>query len=348
MRVGIIGTGAISNKHAEAYRNIGYKIAVCTDINAEAGRRFADRNGAEFVTTYQEVCRHPDVDFVDLCTFPDFRLQAVEVCAAAGKHIQVQKPIATDLAAARRMIEVARAGKIKLGVVSQHRFDDSSQFLKTAIAEGRLGKLLQCDCYVKWYRSAEYYSRPIKGSWATEGGGALINQAIHQIDILRWIAGPVARVFGFWQLGALHKIESEDVINAVVRYASGATGVIQAATAFWPGYTERTEFHGTKGTAIISGDKLTTWDVENDSGAPAPVARDVASGASDPMAISLEPFERQFLDFGDAIKNDRTPPVSGEDGYDALAIVEAVYNSCRTGLPVTISLAEPRLEKAQT
>jgi predicted dehydrogenase len=258
------------------------------------------------------------------------------LCAEYKKHIQVQKPIATNLATAKEMIEAARKGGIVLGVVSQHRFDDSSLFLKKAISGGRLGKLLQCDCYVKWYRSAQYYSRPIKGSWATEGGGALINQAIHQIDILRWIAGPVAELHGMWQLGALHKIESEDVVNAVVRYANGATGVMQASTAFWPGYTERTEFHGTKGTAIISGDRLTTWDVENDEGEPAPLAKDVASGASDPMAISLEPFERQFRDFAEAIRNGRKPLVAGEDGYEALEIVDAVYRSCRSGQKVVL------------
>jgi UDP-N-acetyl-2-amino-2-deoxyglucuronate dehydrogenase len=332
----MIGTGAISNLHARAYRNIGYQVTVCTDIFEESGRRFAAENGARFVSTYEEVCRHPDVDYVDVCTFPNFRLEPIEICAETKKHVQVQKPISTDLATARRMIDRAREGGILLGVVSQHRFDDASRFLSRAIAEGRLGRLLQCDCYVKWYRSPAYYSRPIKGSWKTEGGGALINQAIHQIDIMRWLAGPVAELFGNWQLGALHKIESEDVVNAVIRYASGATGVIQAATAFWPGYTERTEFHGTKGTAVISGDKLTTWDVENDSGDPAPVAKDVASGASDPMAISLEPFERQFLEFGDAIKSGRKPLVSGEEGYQALEIVDAVYRSCRTGEKVTL------------
>ncbi len=337
MRVGMIGTGAISDKHAEAYRNIGYRITVCTDINEKAGRAFADRQEAEFVKSYEEVCRHPDVDYVDVCTFPDFRLQPLRICAEVGKHVQVQKPISTNLQTAREMIETARVAGIQLGVVSQHRFDDSSLFLIKAIANGRLGRLLQCDCYVKWYRSAAYYSRPIKGSWATEGGGALINQAIHGIDILRWIAGPVKELFGYWQLGALHKIESEDVVNAVMRFSSGATGVVQAGTAFWPGYTERTEFHGTKGTAIISGDKLTTWDVENDLGDPAPVAKDVASGASDPMAISLEPFERQFLDFGEAIKTGRKPLVSGEDGYAALEIVDAVYRSCRSGEKVTLA-----------
>jgi predicted dehydrogenase len=332
----MIGAGAISQKHAEAYRNIGYELTVVTDIYEPGGRKFAEKWGAEFVSTYEQVCNHPSVDYVDVCTFPDFRLQAVEACAKSGKHVQVQKPIATNLDAARAMIDTAKRAGVTLGVVSQHRFDEASRFLVKAIADGRLGRLLQCDCYVKWHRSAEYYSRPIKGSWATEGGGALINQAIHQIDILRWLAGPVREVFGYWQLGALHKIESEDVLSGVIRYASGATGVIQAATAFWPGYTERIELHGTKGSAIVSGDRLTAWDVANDSGDPAPVARDSASGASDPMAISLEPFERQFRDFGDAIRTGRKPLVGGEEGLQALELVTAIYQSCRTGEKVAL------------
>jgi predicted dehydrogenase len=190
---------------------------------------------------------------------------------------------------------------------------------------------------VKWHRTAEYYSRPIKGSWATEGGGALINQAIHQVDVLLWLVGAVSEVFGYWQLHAMHKIESEDVIATLMRYASGATGVLQASTAFWPGYTERMEIHGTRGTAVISGDKLTTWDVQDDAGEPAPVMKEVMSGASDPMAISLTPFERQFTDFGDAIKSGRKPLVSGEEGYRALEFVSAVYASCREGRKVQLN-----------
>jgi len=332
----MIGTGAISHKHAQAYRNIGFELTVCTDINEAGGRRFAEQWGCEFVPTYDAVCRHPKVDYVDVCTFPDFRMQPIEVCAETRKHVQVQKPISTTLETARRMVETAHRAGILLGVVSQHRFDDSSLFLARAIAAGRLGRLLQVDCYVKWYRSAEYYSRPIKGSWQTEGGGALINQAIHGIDIMRWLAGPVKELYGMWQLGALHKIESEDVVNAVLKFANGATGVLQASTAFWPGYTERTEFHGTRGSAIISGDKLTAWDVQDDSGEPAPLAKEVASGASDPMAISLEPFERQFRDFGDAIEKGRKPLVAGEEGCQALEIVDAVYRSCRSGEKVVL------------
>jgi predicted dehydrogenase len=336
LRVGIIGTGAISNLHALAYRRIGYEIVCCTDIFEPAGRAFAEKNGCEFVSTFEEVCRHPKVDYVDLCTFPDFRLQPLEICAESKKHIQVQKPISTNLATAAKMIETARQGGITLGVVSQHRFDDSSRFLIKALGDGRLGKILQADAYVKWYRTAAYYSRPIKGSWEVEGGGALINQAVHQVDVLLWLIGPVTEVFGLWQLGSLHKIQSEDVVTATFRYANGAQGVIQASTAFWPGYSERIEIHGTKGTAILTGDKLTAWDVQDDTGEPAPVDTGVASGASDPMAIPTLPLERQFLDFGNAIQSGRQPLVTGEEGYGALEFVQAVYRSCREGQKVVL------------
>ena len=310
---------------------------MCTDINPESGRAFADQNGCEYVATYEELCRHPRVDYVDVCTFPDFRLQPLQICAENGKHIQVQKPIATTVAVAEEMVEIADKAGIQLGVVSQHRFDDSTQFVRKALDGGRLGRILQADAYVKWFRSAAYYSRPVKGSWASEGGGALINQAIHQIDVLLWLVGAVSEVFGYWQLGALHKIESEDVISGVMKYSAGALGVIQASTAFWPGYTERIEIHGTKGTAILSGDKLTSWDVENDAGEAAPLDREVASGASDPMAISLTPFERQFRDFGEAILTRRKPISSGEDGLRALQVVESLYHSCKKGVPVKLS-----------
>jgi UDP-N-acetyl-2-amino-2-deoxyglucuronate dehydrogenase len=338
MNVGIIGAGAIARLHARVYRQIGFTVTVCTSRTPEAGRRFADEQGATFVSDYADVCRYPGLDFVDVCTLPDFRLDAVELCASAGRHLQVEKPIATTLEIARRMVDTANRAGILLGVVSQHRFDPSSRFLASALAAGRLGRLLQIDAYVKWYRSAEYYARPVKGTWRNEGGGALINQAIHQVDLLRWLAGPVVEVFAKWQLGAAHRIESEDVLSAVVQYASGATGVIQASTAFWPGYPERIELHGTNGTAIVTGDRLTTWDVQDDSGEPPPVARDVASGASDPMAVSLQPFADQFRSFADAIAAGGPAPVSGEDGYRALELVDALYRSCRDTRPVVLPL----------
>lgn len=335
MNVGLIGTGAIARLHAQAYAQIGYRVVVVTDVDEDAGRRFAAAHGAAFVSDYLRVCAWPDLHYVDVCTVPNFRLDPVRACAAAGRHVQVQKPMATRVDTARAMIEEARAAGILLGIVSQHRFDTSAQFLASAIAAGRLGRLLQCDAYVKWHRSELYYRRPGKGAWAVEGGGALINQAIHQVDLLCWFAGPVREVAAMWQLGAVHPIESEDVLSAVLRFENGATGVIQASTACWPGYAERIEIHGTKGTAIITGDALTTWDVQDDSGSAPPLAERAASGAADPLAISLAPFERQFLDFGAAIREGRRPLVAGEDGLRALTVVESIYESCRRGIRVS-------------
>jgi predicted dehydrogenase len=340
MRVGVIGTGAIAWKHAQAYKNIGFQITACTNGNQEKGRKFAAAWGAEFVASPEELSQRADVDFLDLCTFPGYRLPAVELGAKYGKHVLVQKPMAVDLETAAPMIAVARAAGIQLGVVSQHRFDDSTLFLKRALAAGRLGTILQADAYVKWYRTDEYYARPVKGSWACEGGGALISQAIHQVDVLLSLVGAVDEVFGYWRLGAIHKIESEDLVCAVMHYASGALGVIQAATALWPGYPERIEIHGTKGSAIVTGDQLTTWDVRDDEGEPAPLSHETKSGASDPMAISLTPFERQLADFGEACKTGRAPASSGVEGYRALQLVRSIYTSCAEGRKVKIPAVE--------
>jgi len=329
MKVGLIGTGAIANKHAQAYKNIGYQIVAVSNKTEERGRAFAETWGATFYPAWADVCRHPDVDFVDICTFPDVRLEPLQVAADAGKHVQVQKPIAIDVATAKAMVEYTRAKGVKLSVVSQGRFNDSILFLKKALAEGRLGKLFQADAYVKWWRSEEYYSRPIKGSWAVEGGGSLINQGIHQVDWLLYLLGDVQQVFAQWHLGVRHKIESDDVLSALLRYNNGATGVIQTSTAMWPGFTERIELHGTKGSAILTGDRLTRWEVVDDTGDPAPVAADVSSGSSDPMAISLAPFERAFLNFGEAIRTGVDPMISGEEGLRALNLVQSIYTSAR-------------------
>ena len=336
MRVGIVGTGAIAGKHALACRNIGFTVVACTNRSAATGEAFAAKYGCEFVPTVEQLCSRGDIDYIDLCTLPGVRLDVAELCAQHGKHLLVEKPMAIDLATARGMIAATQQAKVQLGVISQRRFDDASLFLKRALGQQRLGRILQADAYVKWHRPAAYYSRPVKGSWAGEGGGALINQAIHQVDLLLYLVGRATRVFGDWQLGALHAIESEDLLAAMYRYEGGALGVIQASTAIWPGYPERVELHGTRGTAIVTGDKLTTWDVQDDTGEAPPLSQASASGASDPMAISLVPLERQLIDFGEACRTGRAPLCSGDDGYRALQAVLSTYESCRTGLPVNI------------
>ena len=337
MRIGIVGTGAIARLHARVYKTIGFSVRACTNRTTDKGRQFAADVGAEYLPDLESLCAHHEVDVVDVCTLPQLRIEAVNLCAQYHKAIQLQKPIATTVDMARSIVATAAKAGIALGVVSQHRFDESIIFLRSAIAEGRLGTLLQVDAYVKWFRTAEYYARPGKGTWAVEGGGALINQAIHQLDLMQWLAGPVREASAMWQLGAAHEIESEDIVNALVRFESGATGVLQASTAFTPGFPERLEIHGTRGSAVITGDQLTTWAVPGDPRPSPPLAAAAASGASDPMAIALEPFARQFQDFADAVRTGRQPKVSGEEGLRTLEVVDAIYQACRAGHTITLA-----------
>ncbi len=336
MRVGLVGTGAIAHKHGDCYREIGYDLVVCSNRGREKGEAFAAKHGCDFVQGYEDLCNRPDVDYIDVCTFPDSHLDICRSAAAGGKHVLLQKPMALTLEACQRMIALCREASVGLGVVSQHRFDACSMFLKQAIAAGRLGRLLQVDGYVKWHRPQSYYDRPGKGTWAVEGGGALINQGIHTADVMQYLGGPVRRVFAHWQCGAAHAMEAEDLVNAVLVYENGAGGVLQAATAAWPGYPERIEIHGSKGTAVITGDQLTAWDVEDDAGDDAPLASGVDSGAADPMAISVENLKRQFLDFGQAVAHGAEPLVSGPEGLAALRFVLGVYESAASGQPVDL------------
>jgi len=338
MKVGIVGTGAISHKHGECYGELGFKVAACSDIVEEKGRAFAEKFGGDFHSNVNDLIARDDLDYIDVCTFPDSHLGIVRECAARGKNVLLQKPMDLTLENCREMIELASGADIRLGVVSQHRFDDATIFLKEALDAGRLGKLLQADAYVKWHRPQSYYDKPGKGTWAMEGGGALINQAIHQVDVLMYLAGRVSKIAATWQLHAAHEMEAEDIVNALLTYESGATGVIQASTAFWPGYTERIELHGTKGSATITGDLLTGWDVEGDDGSDAPVVEaGDASGASDPMAIPIENLKRGFADFAEAVKSGGSPLIDGEEGYRALQIVLGVYKAARSGSVVILS-----------
>ena len=336
MRVGLVGTGAIAHKHGDSYREIGYELVACSNRGRAKGEEFAAKYGCGFVPGVRDLCARPDIDYVDVCTFPDSHVQVCRWAAENGKHVLLQKPMALTLEECRTMIALCREAGVGLGVVSQHRFDECAVFLKTALEAGRLGRLLQLDGYVKWHRPQAYYDRPGKGTWAVEGGGALINQGIHTADVMQYLAGPVRRVFAHWQLGATHAMEAEDLINAVLVYETGAGGVLQAATSTWPGYPERIEIHGSKGTAVITGDQLTAWDVDGDPGDDAPLSAGVDSGAADPMAISIENLKSQFLEFGEAVSHGREPLVSGPEGLAALRLVLGVYQSARERAPVDL------------
>jgi len=341
MRVGIVGTGAIAHKHALAYKEIGYELVAVSNRGAEKGSAFADKYGATFIKDYRNLCKQHNIDYVDICSFPDSRLAITREAVAAGKHVLVQKPIALTLSDAAEMIRLTREAGLRLGVVSQYRFDESSLFVKGALDAGRLGTIIQADGYVKWHRPQTYYDRPGKGTWAIEGGGALINQGIHTADLLLYFAGAVREVQANWQLGATHKMESEDVVNALLTYSSGSTGVLQASTSMQPGYPEKVELHGTKGSAVIEGGKLVTFDLTEGDNSDAPISHRFDSGASDPMAISIEPIKRQFVDFGEAVAQGRDPKCAGKEGYEALALVMAIYDAARQGRSITPGQGNP-------
>ena len=337
MRVGLIGTGAIAHKHGDSYREIGYQLVACSNRSRAKGEQFCAKYGCDFEPDVAALCGRPDIDYVDVCTFPDSHVEICRCAAQHGKHVLLQKPMALTLDECLAMIDLCRDAGVGLGVVSQHRFDQCAVFVKKALDEGRLGRLLQVDGYVKWHRPQSYYDRPGKGTWAVEGGGALINQGIHTADVMQYLAGRVRRVFAHWQLGAAHQMEAEDLVNAVLVYESGAGGVLQAATATWPGYPERIEIHGSKGTAVITCGQLTAWDVEGDAGDDAPLSAGISSGAADPMAISIENLKCQFLNFGEAVSQGREPLVSGAEGLAALRFVLGVYQSARESMPVELS-----------
>ncbi len=218
--------------------------------------------------------------------------------------------MATNLETARKMIETACNAGIQLGVISQHRFDDSTQFLRRAIAEGRLGKILQADAYVKWYRSPAYYSRPIKGSWDTEGGGALITQAIHQVDVLLGLMGGISEVFGLLAVGgaAQHRVRRRAVCAGEIsirryRCDSGLHGLL--AWIYRTHRNPRNKGHGDhlgrQADYLARGERF--------AASPRRSPTTIASAATDPMATALAPFERQFIDFGEAIRTGRKPPL---------------------------------------
>jgi UDP-N-acetyl-2-amino-2-deoxyglucuronate dehydrogenase len=338
IRLGIIGAGAVAGHHARAaVQTEGVTLAGIASRNREKAESLATHCNTRTYRDAEELLDDPKIDLVVICTYPDTHgLYAIQA-ARRGKHVLVEKPFDITLAGADRTIEECGKAGVTLAVVSQKRFCDGPRFLNQAVQSGALGKILQADAYMKWYREPSYYARSGKGAWEVEGGGALINQAIHQIDLLRWIAGPVRKIYCEWQLGGLHPIESEDAASALLRYSSGAIGVVQAATCFYPGFPDRLEIHGTAGSVATEGDYLKRWDVEGTL-APSPeLFQSGGLGASKPMDIPVTPFCRQLLDVKDAILSRREPLVSGEEGRETLRLVLEMYRSAREGREVELS-----------
>ena len=348
---GIIGCGVIAPFHARAVGELpnARLVAVADTVAAQAEKR-----GAEFGVPHHAdidaLLERPDVDVVSICVPSGLHAEVGVRAAQAGKHVVVEKPIDITLEAADRLIDACRAHGVALTVISQHRFGPAVREMRELIDAGRLGRLVLGDAIIKWYRSQEYYdSGDWRGTWALDGGGCLMNQGVHYTDLLQWMMGPVDRVFGRTETAIHERIEVEDIAVAVLHFASGAVGLLQASTAVYPGIPERLEVTGTGGTFIVEAGRLRARELKDEKGETDPYGAklqqkaDAAGngGAADPAAIGHSGHRTQIADLLDAIETGRPPAITGEEARKPLEVILAVYRSAREGREVSLPLAAP-------
>jgi UDP-N-acetyl-2-amino-2-deoxyglucuronate dehydrogenase len=345
VRFGVVGCGVIHGNHCHALQAIdGASLAAVYDVEADRSASASETFGVPAVASLEAMWDL--VDAVSVCVPSGLHAEIGIAAARAGKHVIVEKPIDVTLAAATALVEEGEKAGVKLATISQHRFAKDIQHVRAAAQSGDLGKLIAGDAYTKWFRTQAYYdSGAWRGTWKLDGGGCLMNQGVHYVDMIQWVMGGVKAVRAMTRTVS-HNIETEDISNALVEYENGAIGVLQNATSFFPGMAERLEIHGTYGTAIVEGDKLKVWEVDpaavNEGlygkgvqAQPTPKVSSsdpaVAGAAADPSAIWREQHRMQLDDFTRAILDDRAPFVTGRDALAPLKIILAVYESARLG-----------------
>lgn len=333
---GVVGCGLIGKVQAEAITSIpGARLVAVCARDEKRTAEFAAKFGATGYTNYDQFLRHPGLQIVNICTPSGLHAEQGIAAAQAGKHVLVEKPIETTLEKADALIEACDRSGVKLGVIFQSRFLPAVQKIKHAIDEGKLGRLMLGDAYVKWYRAPEYYADSWHGTMALDGGGALINQAIHTVDLLRWMMGPVDVAFAM--KGALRypHIEAEDTLVANLRFQNGALGVIEATTSAKPGFKRRLEISGERGTVILDGDAISVWEIDGES-EEANESEQITDGSANPAAISNEGHRRQIEDMMRAVIEDRAPMIDGREGRKSLEVVVALYESAASGQAIRI------------
>ncbi len=343
--IALIGAGNIARVHAAAVAGISNArlVAVC-DSSGPACRAFSeDMGGIDWTSDLDEMLARSDVDVVNICTPSGTHADLAVKAAQAGKHLVVEKPLDITLSRSDRIIGAARENGVKLTGIFPYRFRKGIHQAREAIVQGRLGRLVMADAYVKWHRSQDYY-RGWHGTWALDGGGALINQCIHNIDLLQWLAGPVKSVYGhIATLG--HEMEAEDTASAVLTLENGAVGVIQGATSCWPGDPARAEFHGTRGTIVLEEGRIKVWKLADSTPEEEAdlLSLEVPDGQSfsDPTALACTQHQRQIEDLLEAIEQDRDPLVTGSEARKAIEIIRAIYLSAQRGECVRLPLVDP-------
>lgn len=337
----IAGSGMVAGVHACALQEIpeANLLGVWSRTPAKT-QQFAHQYHIHGYPDYEDLLRNPDIQVVVLCLPSGYHGEYGMRAAAAGKHVVVEKPIDISIAGARDLIAACRKNAVKLSVIFQYRFTPAAQKIKQAIDRGLLGKLILGDAYVKWYRSPEYYkSNPWRGMKSIDGGGALMMQAIHTIDLLQWMMGGITSVTGFIKTSS-HTIEVEDLGVAAVEYANGAIGVIEGATAIHPSFKERLEIHGEKGSIILEGGNIRAWKVEGCNELEYIDEQEIVYGSTSSPAISHVNHKSQLQDIISAIQGNREPLVDGEEGLKSLQIVLGIYESAEKRQPVELSTGD--------
>ena len=336
--IGILGCGNVAKVHAEAIRRVPeLKLVSVCSRSRESAERLAGVYAVPVFTDLEEFFADTSLEAVTICTPSGTHSELGCAAALLGKHLVVEKPIDVTLDKADALIEACARAGVQLGVSLQSRFLDAPRLLKETIDAGRLGRPILASAYVKWYRAPEYYaSAAWRGTLALDGGGALINQAIHTVDLLRWIAGPVTQVSALADRLLHPQIEGEDTVVAALRFQTGAIGVIEAGTSVFPGFKRRIELSGTEGSVSLEGDNITTWALRDGSANPSSAAGEVSDGSANPMAIDCEGHRRVMEDFARALQENRPPRVDGHEGRKSLELVLAIYRSAREGTTVTL------------
>jgi predicted dehydrogenase len=345
----IVGCGMIARFHARALAEVpGTRLTALVSRSTQRAKAMADELGltCDLVTDLGAVLSRPDVHIVIVTTPSGAHLEPAVAAASAGKHVVVEKPLEITAERCDRIISACDRAGVKLCTIFPSRFGDANQALKNAVTAGRFGRLTLGETTCKWWRSQAYYDEGgWKGTKALDGGGAMMNQAIHNVDLLLWMMGPATHVSGFTATLAHERIEVEDTAVACLRFANGALGVIQATTSVHPGLPKTIAVHGDRGTAVIEQDDVLHWvftpETAEDRAIKERFSQKVGAsgGSSNPAAISHVGHARQLADFVRAIRTNTAPLVDGREGRRAVALIEAIYQSAATGR--TIPLQEP-------
>lgn len=342
---GIIGCGNIGPIHAAAIAEVrGAKLVGVADVVRSSARKLADQYGADNYEDYREMIKRDDLHAVCLCIPTGMRAEIAEVCAAAGKHILSEKPLEVSTKRIDRILKATDKAGVLLGCIFQSRFSDDALRVRKAIDQGRFGKIILGQASINWWRSQAYYdSGAWRGTWKLDGGGALMNQGVHYVDLLQWFMGPVKNVSAMTALVGHEGLEVEDIATAMLEFHSGAMGMITGSTAAYPGYPARIELYGTEGSIILEDGKLTAWNFKNrmaaDKAIEAALGGESAlgSGAADPLSsLKTEGHRRQIDDFTKAIRTGDRPGIDGREGRHAVHLIEKIYQAAKSGKKVSV------------